>query len=152
MTNVDTVTHQIEDIIKDFKSLSISGIFKGIEELGTFAAYIPVEFQQCEGIRPDIDRFSNWAKIFTHPSDLLVRLETNLPAHLNEIMVDVQAANLACDQGHYFDCGENYGEVLVLAVGQVTQTLQSIQWKKSRQKSYNEKSKSKNYINLKSQN
>ena len=127
ITGVEVVTEQIETIAKDFKSLTLYGIFAGIEELAAFAAEIPVHFQQCEGIRPDIDRFEAWAKIFLQPSNLITALETNLPAHLNEIMVDIQAANQDYEQGNFFDYGENLGEVLVLAVGQGPQSTALIQ-------------------------
>ena len=62
-----------------------------------------------------------------HPADLETRLATNLPAHLNEIMVDVEEASLDISNGNFFDAGENFGEVLVLSVGQVTQTISATQ-------------------------
>lgn len=125
ITNVDTVKSEVETIINGFESLTVIGITEAIETFAKLASEVPVDFQQCEGIRPDLDRFKLWAEIFLHPTDLETRLVTNLPAHLNEIMADVEEAQLDISNGNFFDAGENFGEVLVLAVGQVTQTLQA---------------------------
>lgn len=46
------------------------------------------------------------------------KLTMNLPAHFNEILVDIQEAKTDYKKQDYFEFGENLGEVLVLAVGQ----------------------------------
>ncbi|CDW78581.1 UNKNOWN [Stylonychia lemnae] len=120
MTDVDDVSKSVETIYSDLSSMTMTGLLSGLEEAAKLVAFLPRDFQQCEGIRPDIDRFTKFASVFIHPSDLIQRLETNLPAHLNEIMSDVQAANQDYTEAKFFDFGENLGEVLVLAVGQVS--------------------------------
>ena len=50
MTNVEHVAEEIEEIASEFKKMTLFSILEGIKELADFISYIPVEFQQCEGI------------------------------------------------------------------------------------------------------
>ena len=122
LTNVEHVALEVEEIYAAFTSLSLLGIAKAIEDLEDIATYIAVEGQQCESIIPDVDRFRKWAAIFTTPGELMTRLAMNVPAHFNEILVDVQEANIDYEKGDFFECGENLGEAMVLAVGQAELT------------------------------
>jgi len=89
MTDVDAVSLSIETIYSDLKSMTVEGLLSGLEEAAKLVSFLPRDLHQCESIRPDIDRFTKFASVFIHPSDLATRLENNLPAHLNEIMSDV---------------------------------------------------------------
>lgn len=53
-------------------------------------------------------------------------LANNVPAHFNEIMADIQQANIEIQRGNYFEYGQNIGEVLVLAVGQAKAFIESM--------------------------
>lgn len=93
ITDVDTVTKEVEDIAADFEKMSIYGIFSGIKELGTLLSQFSGFLNQCESIKPDVQLFEKWASVFIHPTELIAKLATNLPAHLNEILPDIQEAN-----------------------------------------------------------
>ncbi|CDW71791.1 UNKNOWN [Stylonychia lemnae] len=118
MTDVQDDTDSINQIANDFSSLTLTGILSGIEEFRNLMIKLRGDLTTCECIRPDVDKFLRWGEIFIEPSILVQQLENNLPAHLNEIISDIQAANADYTQQNFFEFGENIGEALVLAVGQ----------------------------------
>lgn len=58
--------------------------------------------------------------MFTRPEELYQKLTTNIPSHFTEIWDDIQDANTQLKNGDYFKYGEDLGESMVLAVGQVS--------------------------------
>eukprot|EP00347_Sterkiella_histriomuscorum_P007004 403350611 len=122
ISDVKTISNEVQEIAQDIMTLEMPKMIEGVMKFMELLQQYKGSLTQCEAIRPDVERFMKFGEVFLHPADLINRVTTNLPAHLNEIMSDVQAAKHDLSLGNFFSAGENFGETIVLAIGQVQMT------------------------------
>ncbi len=125
LTNVDTLTDEIEVAVADFEKLSFDGIVAGIEEVGTILLQLPSDLKDCTAIMSDLDKLMAWADIFLHPVELMKRLAVNVPKNLLTITRDAKEAIKDWNNADYFDFGDEIGTILVLAIGSDPATVEA---------------------------
>ena len=81
MNDADQIAVLIEEVQEDLSSKDLFKMFEGIKLLGEVISMVPVKLKDCETIKPDVEKFEEWAMVFTRPKELSERLLRNLPKH-----------------------------------------------------------------------
>ena len=130
LQNAETLEQEITNAISDFSKGDLQDIIKGVEEVGHIIQELPQDLADCQDMQSDIQRIENWAKIFSHPTQLVATLTKNLLANWSQVFADVQKTETDWNAADYYDAGDDIADILVLSLGKPTQAPQyeDIDW------------------------
>ena len=113
------IAKQLTAAISDFEKKDFASIIKAIGELGVIIQGFPEDFKDCESMQGDIQRIEKWGQIFTHPTELITTLTTNVIAHFSDISGDISKITTDFSGHQYKAAGEDVADILVLSLGPV---------------------------------
>ena len=116
------LTDEVSLAIADFEKKDIKDIFAGIKEIGKVFQELPADLTDCKGMSGDITRIENWAKIFTHPLQLLETVAKNAFSNLNAIKTDVTKLTSDYSSQDYYNVGDDVADILILTLGPVPES------------------------------
>ncbi len=123
MNGTEALVVDIEDAVRDFEKGGYMGIGEGIMDIGKFIEDLPPTVYYCDGIPDDFKRLGEFFSIFGNFTLLTDTVSHNMIWHYKEIKGDI---NLAVQDFHdekYFDCGDEIGEALVVALKHDSKTV-----------------------------
>lgn len=107
----------IESAVKDFKKGGFKYIASGLLKLGEILANLPSNLSQCSKIAVDVNKLEQWATMFDHPEDVLIKMSMNLLMNQSKIYSKISSCIKDFDNDRYFDFGTKIGDALILATG-----------------------------------
>lgn len=116
ITNADSIESQIMAMVADLKEGNMEGVMKAISVFGEMAKQLPADLKNCKGMEADIVEIEQLAVIFTHPTELAARLESNMLRHYSELIDDVTDAIRKWDAKEYHGFGEDIGDAVLVAL------------------------------------
>ena len=125
LTGQEELEKDVAIVITDFKNKNIIG---GIKELGTIITQeIPKDVALCVSLNDDIKRIEDWAKIFSHPFQLIEELVKNMGQHWDEIMTDNAKVLSDMESKQFFAMGDDISQILVALLGKPPKSGQNFE-------------------------
>ena len=133
LKDAQTIDEEITEAVKDFEKKDLTDIIKGIQELGVVAKQFSGDMKDCEGMKADVARVEEWAKIFTQPKVLIPTLLKNVIKNHKTIFSDVGDITTQLAAADYWKAGTDMADIMVQSVGPVPataqpETLELTQW------------------------
>ena len=112
LTDLNTLSSNVETAFNDFKKETFSGVRDGIEMIGTIAEGISTDLQNCEAVEPEFQQLIDMAKKFKSPWSFAYHVGKDLLVNGVEIYHDIDGAVTAYNSGDYRTFGTDVGDAL----------------------------------------
>ena len=112
----ETLIHDVEIAIADFKKENFNGVKKGIEEIGTIVKSISKDIKDCEAGVTGAEAIITMAESFENPWSFAYHLAKDLVVNGVQIYHQIDDSIKAYDAGEMESFGEHVGEALALVL------------------------------------
>eukprot|EP00347_Sterkiella_histriomuscorum_P015766 403355760 len=118
LKNNSDITELLSEIKEDISTKNINSMFEGMRLIGKLVVMLPPVLIKCENMTNEVNKFKDWAMVFTKPEELYNALVQNIPLHFTEMWTDIQDAIQYYQKKDYYNYGRDLGQTMVLAVGE----------------------------------
>jgi hypothetical protein len=112
ISDVDTLTSEVEEAITDFKKMSFSGVKAGINMIGTIAGEVEGDIADCKVSAEDAKKLAEMADNFKTPWSFIFHMGKNILLNGVDIYNEIEMSLDYYDQGDYYNFGYQIGEAL----------------------------------------
>lgn len=110
--DTETIWSDVETAVSDFGTFDYDHIKAGIQELGKAVYLIPTDVKLCKAIPSDVAKLEDMAKIFLHPTQLVVEVAKAIWVNGVDILTELHKAVDDYNEAKYYDMGYQIGEAV----------------------------------------